>query len=193
MRKSYKKNKIFRNISKKLYLIYILDRLNQEYIPILEMVINYNSSHKESVGGFWSFARIIFPVIEAVAFAIGKSKQDFLQEDLNVPFSHLVWELYRHPLMHSDQLNYGLYKDKTILWAIHLDNELSKHFVAKATKTHPTTIHVAVPMLYYDLKEFLIKEIAKNNNSIVQIQIGAHFPENEGKLANELKKIYKEF
>jgi len=187
------RDKVFKIVSKKQYLKNILARLDTEYIQILNLVTEHNLKHERGIG-FWSLARIIFPVIEAVATTVGKRKEDFLEKDLQVPFGHLVWEIYRHALMHSDELRYAVYKEKTISWAIHLGNENIGHIVAKQIdSTHHTTIHLAVPKLYYDLQTFLIEEIAKSNSSKITVQVGVHFPSHKSKVIEELEEIYKNF
>lgn len=184
--------KIFRRISKTLYLKQILVRLDSEYMKIINLVNKYNLTHKRSMG-FWSLIRIIFPVIESVSSVIGKQKEDFLKKDLDVPFGHLVWELYRHALMHTDELRYAVYKGKTISWATHLGNENVGHIIAKQTKTHPTTIHIDIPKLYSSLRDYLAREIRKNDNSQISIQVGVHFPKHESKVINELEELYENY
>lgn len=186
--KSSNKDKITRIVSRTNYLKEILTRLETEYIPILNLIIEYNNKNERKIG-FWSLIRIIFPVIESVASIIGKQKEDFLSEDLNVPFGHLVWELYRNALMHTDELRYAVYKGKTISWSAHIEIENKKHFIAKHTATHPTTIHINISQLFIALQEVLIKEIKKGDDSQVNIQVGVHFPD-KTKLTNELEELY---
>lgn len=182
------KDKITRKVSKALYLKQVLIRLETEYIEILNMVIEYNFTHERGIG-FWSLTRIIFPVIETVAGIIGKKKESFLEEDLQVPFGHLVWNIYRHALMHTDELQYAVYRDKTILWAIDLSTEGGGHLVVKQTDSNPTTIHISIPKLYSTLQDFLTKEIAKNDTTQISVQIGVHFYNNTGKLLKELDEL----
>lgn len=186
------RKKIFRSISKIQYLKHILDRFEHEYIQILNLVTEYNIKHKRGMG-FWSLIRIIFPVIESVAHAVGKQKEVFLKEDLHVPFGHLVWEMYRHPLMHTDELGYVVYKGKTISWSTHLGNEGLNHFMVKQENDHPATLHLIIPKLYHDLHEFLKKEIAKNDITQIEIQDGVHFPNHLSSLIDELEEIYRKF
>ena len=188
-----RRQKIFRSVSKTLYLKNILFRLEVEYIGILNLVTEYNLKNEKGMGGFWSLIRIIFPVIESVADVIGKQKEDFLEEDLKVPFGHLVWKLYRHPLMHTDELRLGIYKGKTISWATHLGNELDEHLVAKQEGSHPTTIHIVIPRLYFALRDFLVKEIAKNDTSKISIQDSVYFSDHESKLVDELEELFKKY
>lgn len=185
------RDRISRKIPRKDYLKHILVRHENEYIKILKLVNKHNITHKRGMG-FWSLIRIIFPVIESVAFVIGKQKEEFLKEDLNVPFGHLVWELYRHALMHSDELRYAVYKRKTISWSTDLSTN-GDHFVSKEKGTSHTTIYIHIPSLYFALREFLIKEIAKNDTSLISIQVGVHFPTHESKIINELEELYKNY
>ncbi len=186
------RNKIFRTIPRAFYLKNILTRLETEYIKILEIVNKYNLDHKRGLG-FWSLMRIIFPVIESVSYVVGKRKEDFLESDLQVPFGHLVWEMYRHAIMHTDELRYAVYKGRTFSWATHLGNENVGHFVAKHTNSHPTTIHIDIPRLYYALRDYLINEIAKNDTSQISVQVGVYFPEHESEVINELEELYKNY
>ncbi len=157
---SKQKDKIFRSVPKTIYLQEILARLETEYIQILNLVTEHNLTHERGIG-FWSLVRVIFPVIESVASIMGKDKEDFLQEDLGVPYGHLVWELYRHALMHSDELRFAVYKGKTFAWAIHLGNEDAGHIVENQFGDKPTTIHISIPSLYFSLHEYLKKEAKK--------------------------------
>lgn len=191
MAKSFnQRDKIYKTIPKKLYLEQILLRLEKEYIQILNMVTEYNLKNVRGIG-FWSLIRIIFPVIETVSSVMGKQKEDFLEEELKVPCGHLVWELYRHALMHTDELWYAEYEGKIISWGAHLGNEGLNHFVDDKTDSHSTTIHIVIPSLYFNLREFLVKEIAKNDTSEIQIQVGIHFPNHQTKVIKELEDLTK--
>jgi hypothetical protein len=132
-------------------------------------------------------------VIETVAFVVGKQKEEFLEKELQVAYGFLVWEIYRHSLMHGDELRYVVYKDKTISWAAHLGNENIGHIVVNHTDTYPTTIHIAIPKLYYTLQDFLKKEIEKNDTSIINIQVGVNYPDNKSKVINQLDEIIKKY
>lgn len=186
------RDKVFRTVPKNLYLKQILDRHENEYIQILNMVIDYNNKSERGLG-FWSLIRMIFPVIESVAFIIGKNKEDFLEENLHVPVGHLVWEIYRHSLMHTDELRYAVYKEKTISWAAHLSTENIGHVVEKEFDGNPTTIHLDIPGLYSDLRDFLISEIAKNDDSPVRVEVGIHFPDHKSKVIDELEELYTKY
>lgn len=183
------KDKIFRTISRTGYLEQILERMNNEYLQILSMVTKYNLENERGIG-FWSLIRIIFPVIECVASVMGKQKEDFLERELKVPFGYIVWEIYRHSLMHTDELRYVVYKDKTISWAVHLGNEDIGHIIEDQFNSKPTTIHISIPSLYSSLRDFLVQEIAKKNSSKIQVQVGVHFPINTSKIISELEEIY---
>lgn len=184
------KDKTHKDISKRLYLQHILTRLETEYIEILKMVTDYNLTHERGIG-FWSLTRIIFPVIESVADVLNKQKGDFLGEDLKVPFSHLVWDLYRNSLIHSDEMREAIYKGKTISWGVHLGNELENHFVAEHHESRPTTLHISIPRLYFDLRDFLISEIARNDESQITVQVGVEFSSHKSKIIDELEELYK--
>ena len=183
------KDKIFRTVKKNSYLEQILERMDHEYIQILKMVNKHNLESERGMG-FWSLIRIIFPVIESTSSVMGKQKEDFLAQELKVPFSHIVWEIYRHSLMHTDELRYVVYKNKTISWAVHLGNEDIGHIIDKQFGTKPTTIHISIPKLYSSLRDFLVKEIAKKDSSRIQIQVGVHFPTNTSAIISELEEIY---
>lgn len=183
------KDKIFRTVKKALYLKQILDRVNNEYIQILNLVIQHNMTHERGMG-FWSLIRIIFPVIETIAFVIGKPKEDFLEKDLKVPFGHIVWEIYRHSLMHTDELRYVVYKEKTISWAVHLSTDDIGHIIENEFDSKPTTIHISLPTLYSAVHDFLVKEIAKKDSSDIRIQVGVYFPNQMSKIIEELEEIY---
>lgn len=181
---------IYQNISKKRYLEDILLRLDAEYIRILEMVTEYNHTHDRGIG-FWSLLRIIFPVIETVASVIKKPKEDFLKEDLNVPYGHLVWDIYRNSLMHGDEMRLAYYKNEIINWATHIEAEGLNHCVKDKTNSHPTTIHIKISCLYNNLREFLVKEIAKNDTTEIQIQVGVDYQNHQTRVIEELEDLIK--
>lgn len=183
------KDKIFRTISRAEYFKQILKRMDNEYLQILNMVTKHNLENERGIG-FWSLIRIIFPVIESVAFAIEKPKEEFLEKELNVPFGHIVWEIYRHSLMHTDELRYVVYKDKTISWAVHLGTEDVGHIIENQFNSNPTTIHISLPKLYSSLRDFLARETAKKSSPKIQIQVGVHFPLHKSKIISELEEIY---
>ncbi|OGG18392.1 hypothetical protein A2721_00400 [Candidatus Gottesmanbacteria bacterium RIFCSPHIGHO2_01_FULL_47_48] len=192
MRDKITKDKIFRTTPKVKYLNALLGRLETEYIPVLNLIIKHNSENERSIG-FWSLMRIIFPVIETVATVIGKKKEDFLEQDLHVPFGHIVWEIYRHSLMHTDELRYAVYKGKTISWGAHISIEGTGHFIRRHTKLHPTTIHLDISELYFSLQKFIKNEVVKNDETPINIQVGIHFPDQESKLQKDLEELYTNY
>lgn len=184
------KDIIFRSLPRKVYLKAILKRMDTEYLKILKFIMKYNHTHKRGIG-FWSLVRIIFPVIETIAYVLDKKKEDFLEKDLNVPYAYVVWEIYRHSLMHTDELRYVVYREKNISWAVHLGSEDIGHIIENEFDGHPTTIHISIPKLYFALREVIIRELSKKNNPEVKIQVGVHFPTYTAQIIEELEDIYK--
>ncbi len=186
------KDKIYRTTPRANYLKAILDRLETEYIPILDLIKKHNSQNERAIG-FWSLIRIIFPVIETVASIVGKRKEVFLEQDLHVRFGHLVWEIYRNALMHTDELRYAVYKEKTISWAAHISIDGTGHIIQKHTRLHPITIHLDISELYFSLRNFLKDEITKKDEKSIHIQVGVHFPDQESKLLKDLEELYTNY
>jgi hypothetical protein len=73
--------------------------------------------------GFWALTRMLLPVVEAVAAALYRSRTQErppvrLLRTLGFEFPNLVWEMYRHTLMHNDEMVTASYMGRRVTWEI---------------------------------------------------------------------------
>jgi len=114
--------------------------------------------------GFWGSIRLLMPVIETVAEVYSQLPQAFLDQHLNIKTPYLVWDLFRHSLIHNDLMQHGTYQNKTVTWSILMCGQ--GHVMQNKN------IGIDVISLYEDLKMFLKDEIAKNDQTEIGIDIG---------------------
>jgi len=106
----------FTPMTRKQYLEGVKGRLVNDVGTYFAMIDTEGS--KGNMVGFWGSARLIFPVIEAVAKTIyrkGKGEDvrvPRLLKQLNIPHPDVVWQMYRNSLAHSDHLAHIKYGQK---------------------------------------------------------------------------------
>jgi len=113
----------YTKMTKKEYLEGVKTRLVNDVGTYFTM-IDIEGDKGNSVG-FWGSARLIFPVIEAVAKTIYKKRgtDDLrvvrLLKELNITYPDIVWQMFRNSLAHSDVLiHISKGKTKTISWSV---------------------------------------------------------------------------
>ncbi len=146
------------------YLNHMLTRLDNEigyYIDLIE-----NNPHSSGAGvGFWSGVRMIMPVVEALAEVEGMDITDFMGTHLNIPVPKLTWAMFRHALIHNDQLQHARYGDRTINWGVSLTMGTG-HIMAH------DQVHVDVKTLYQDLKTYLQGVVTQNDTTPIKVAVG---------------------
>lgn len=140
-----------------------LTRLDDEVGMILKLIEEHNKNSVRKIG-FWASLRMIMPIIEAISHVVGETPQNFLGKYLNVTTPHLAWDLFRHALMHGDYLQHGKYQSKDVSWGVLMLGQ--GHIIASEH------IGIDVISLYKNLKEYLENEVAKNGQTIVNVEIG---------------------
>lgn len=157
----------FRPMTKKQYLEGVKGRLINDVGTYFAMVDAEGS--KGNMVGFWGSARLIFPVIEAVAKTIyrkGKGEDirvPRLLKQLNIPHPDVVWQMYRNSLAHSDHLAHiSMGKKETISWSITASaGGISTGHIFKGN-----VVHLDTRRLYEDFLAFLDNEIAKATTNV---------------------------
>lgn len=124
---------------------------------------------KGNMVGFWGSARLIFPVIEAVAKTIyrksGKEDKRIVRllKELNIIYPDVVWQMYRNSLAHSDHLVHiskGL--SKTIGWSV----TASAGGISTGHIFAGNMVHIDTRRLYEDFLSFLDQEIVQSTTSV---------------------------
>lgn len=152
------------------FLTATLQRLQDDVGTIISLVDAHNSQatlNNRRIIGFWAELRMILPIIEAVSHVVGIRPQELLGNHLNITAPNLAWDLFRHSLIHGDYLQHGTYQGKTVNWAV--------SFIGQGHVIMSGHIGIDLPTLYQDLVSYLQQEIANNDQTMVDIEIGVEY------------------
>lgn len=121
--------------------------------------------------GFWALPRLIFPVVEAVSTVIYRARARErlpvrLLRELGFEYPNLVWEMYRHTLMHNDEMASASYRGRRIAWGIGIGAGHSW------SKGH---LHIDAAKLYDDLLVFLDREASRCGSNKVHVWVNESF------------------
>jgi hypothetical protein len=176
-------------MTKKLYLEGVKGRLVND-VGTYFKAVDVEGANGNMVG-FWGSARLIFPVIEAVAKTIYRrtKKADKrvarLLKKLGVQYPNVVWQMYRNSLSHSDHLVHITKGTKTINWSV----TASAGGVSTGHIFGAGTIHIDTRRLYEDFLAFLDEEIANANTGVfvkTGIKISSKY---KGDIQQEIAKL----
>lgn len=147
-----------------------LQRLQDDVGTILQLVDTHNyqtfSNHGRTIG-YWASLRMILPIIEAVSYVMGIRPQQLLGNYLNIATPDLMWDLFRHSLTHGDVLQEGVYQGKRVTWGVGFG--LGGHVIRSGH------IGIDVPTLYQDFVNYLQQEVANNDQTLVNIEMGVEY------------------
>lgn len=122
------------------------------------------------------------PVIEAVAEVEEMKIEDFMGEALGIPVPALTWRMFRHALIHNDQLQHAIYQDRTINWGISLTiggGHIMMH----------DHIGVDIKTLYTDLQTYLEQKTQEGDTSLVKIAVGFEYDNPPDDILKELELL----
>lgn len=174
-------------MSKKQYLKGVKGRLIND-VGVYFAMIDDEGSRGNGVG-FWGSARLIFPVIEAVAKTIYRKRgtDDLrvvrLLGELNISYPNMVWHMYRNSLAHSDCLAYITRgRSKTINWSVTASagGAIGEHAFNR------NAVHIDTRRLYEDFLTLLDKKMAAATTNVyvkTGINVGKKY---QGRLAQEV-------
>lgn len=157
-----------------------LARLNDDVGTILYLIEKHNKTHPRKIG-FWASIRMMMPIIEAISHVNGESPQNFLGKYLAVNTPHLAWDLFRHSLMHGDYIQHGKFQTKDVSWGVSMFGQ--GHVI---TSEH---IGIDVISLYQKLKEYLESEVAKNDSTIINIEVGVIYATPKKEIRDDFAKL----
>lgn len=169
-----------RKMPKVKYLQSALGRLDDEVGTYFEMLEQHNKTHDRLVG-FWSSIRILMPIIEAIAHVVDEKPQDFLESHLDVEAPYLTWDLFRHSLIHGDYVQHAKYDGKRVEWGI-----LLMGVGNIADKEH---IGIDPIFLYKKLRGYLKMEIGKNDQSLIEFEVGVIYRNPKKEIIDEFNKL----
>lgn len=134
----------------------------------------------------WASVRMLMPMIETLGrayYLTNKAPQcQFLKRHLNIPCPNVVWNMYRHALIHDDSLRTINYKDKIFNWGISTKGE---HIFRS------NQINISVEKLCEDLLQFVGSELSsgKDLNKLIEVIVGIENPPHF--IASELAELIK--
>ena len=137
-------------IGRKQYLLDMKGRLDDEILPVLNFC-------KEKLAprsiGYWIPIRLLMPVVEAAGKVIYHDKTGgdaaiAVLRDLRVPYPEISWRLFRHNLLHNDELPPVISEEGLLIagWEIRLDG---------GHRTEATRVCIDASKLYEDLFQYL--------------------------------------
>jgi hypothetical protein len=143
------------------------------YIVAIELVYRLTG---RGIGNF-ALPRMIFPVVEAVATVIYRERQGTerppvrLLRALGFEFPNLVWEMYRHTLMHNDEMACATYRGRTVVWRIGFNTGHS---------WQSGQLQIDGLQLYNDFLAFLDREASRPRSRRTNVWVGESFRFNTG-------------
>lgn len=166
------------------FLTGVLRRLQDDVGNILSLIDSHNVKSIQSgnrVIGFWAELRMILPIIEAVSHAMNMRPQEILGNHLNITTPDLMWDLFRHSIIHGDTLQEGTYNGKNVSWGVGVG--LGSHVISNGH------IGIDAKVLYDDLVNYLQGEIANNDQTLIDIETGVEY----GTRGNARQEIIDDF
>jgi len=186
MKRSRHVKDTYTRMPKKTYLEGVKGKLVDDVGAYFTMIDVEGS--KGNMVGFWGSARLIFPVIEAVAKTIYRNGKGHdvpvtrLLKQLDIPYPDVVWEMYRNSLAHTDHLGHISKGTRTINWSI----TASAGGVSAGHFFKYDQVHIDTRRLYEVLLTFLDEQITEaTSNVYVQtgISVGRKY---QGRLGTEI-------
>lgn len=176
------KGAVARTTKKKRVDLYeeALGRLENEVGVILEFIREHNESSEHRIG-FWASIRMIMPIVEAVSSVAGETPQEFLREHLDIPTPFLAWDLFRHSLIHGEYLRYGEYQSEKAGWGVTLKDQ--GHDIGSGH------IYVDMVTLYRQLREFLMNEVARNDQTTVEVEVGITYSKPRQEILDDFSRL----
>lgn len=186
-RKSYEPIWTHRRMPKADFLLGVLHRLQGDVGPYFALIHSIQRKTGRQVG-FWALARMLFPVVEAVAYVIyrtagAKNGPAKLLERLGFKYPHVVWQMYRNTLMHHDEMATASCLGRRIAWGLGLG---TGHGWGEGL------IQVDLRKLYVDLSAFLQREAARSRRRPTSVWVRESFRlprDRRGPLRREMLRL----
>lgn len=167
-------------MTKTQFLEGALGRLQDDVGTIFGLVETHNQSNPRQIG-FWASVRMLMPIVESIAEVVGEKPWEFLENHLDVTTPSLAWQMFRHSLSHGDLMRHAEWQGKKVGWGIDLTG--TGHII-KAGQ-----LHLDMKYLYEKLVDYLKNEIAKNDQTIVDVKVGVIYQNPEPYIVNDFQKL----
>ena len=162
------------------FLQSVLERLKNEVGTYFDLIDQYHTLSARQVG-FWSSLRMLMPIVESISYVVGESPQEILGNRLGVETPYLVWDLFRHSLIHGDVLQSASYNGKNVDWGVGLNN--LEHIIKDGN------IHIDSKYLYTRLKEYLEAQVELNDQQLVEIETGVNYTNPRQGIIDDFAKL----
>ncbi len=158
---------VYQRMLKRDYLQGVKSRLENDVKVYIE-AIEQEATRGRFVG-FFGIIRLLMPTVEAIATTVyrGERRTQRLLEKLGFEYPELVWQSFRHSLMHNDHLGEIRYRGHRITWGTSITG--MDHIMAHGQ------IHIDSKRLYEDLITFLDSEIAATSSTHVYVKVGVKY------------------
>lgn len=157
-----------------------LERLQDDVGTILNLIETHNQSNPRQIG-FWASVRMLMPIVEAIAEVVGERPREFLENHLDVTTPSLAWQMFRHSLSHGDLMRHAIWQGKKVGWGIDLTG--NGHIIKVGQ------LHLDMKYLYDKLVDYLKSEIAKNDQTTVDVKVGVIYQNPGQYIIDDFQKL----
>lgn len=158
-------------------------RLANEMEPYLTEI--HRMSEYGDLRGFWFISREVFPVIDVVGNALYKKEgPQKILEELGQKKPYLVWEMYRHSLIHEDRPRAAKHLRKNVNWSIALGVSEVDNSSSQVNILNPEYI-------YQRLLNLLVNKRETTKRKYVSIEESVVFCKYVDRSSPILKEIYE--
>jgi len=138
--------------------------------------INQTYQSEAKKVGFFGSIRLLVPVIEHLTFLLYQSRNAIFRDkvllELGLKYPEITWQIFRHPLIHGDEMGVINMGNQTIRWGIAMNNEPHFYKVTLGDIKSPTTsiiidppIDIVLDTLYlYNSLVIYISDKIKNSS-----------------------------
>jgi len=180
-----------RRISKREFLEGVKGRLENEVGIYLRLLAEKQAQDPNfpKVGCF-AGVRLLMPVVDALSSVLMRSSRTdprpnavrFLERELEIEYPYVLWEMYRHSLIHTDKIRSLRYRSNRVSWGISIG--LDGHFFVGGQT------QVDITKLYQDLIAFLEREIPNATGHVYEeglVVYNRHIPERLKREINDIQ------
>lgn len=197
-------------------LMNVRNRLIDDFGGIHQLVLeNRNSQAAKGLTGiapFWGFARMIFPIAESIGDLIHRSSstvnlESFFKDDLSKiddrysEYSAILAQLFRHSLLHQDELRTLIIGKRKLVWALSMFGSSLEHLKIYQDQAdlNRRALHFDLTVFYNDLQLCLDELIShphrgcmgRYNSWLSKSYVGTNLSLQEAATKEQIKQIFR--
>lgn len=171
------------------FLVGVEERLKNEvglYFKLLHRAESKNENFPKC--GFWAGIRLLMPVIDGLAHVYYPTDADkhilFIRNKLRYKYPYLIWEMFRHPLIHTEFVRSAKYKQAKVSWGVSRGVD---HIFCHSQA------NLDVEKLYSDLLNFVKSELKDDSlkRKITDVEVSVIFTKIPREFEEEFESISK--